>query len=650
MNKTIGILAHVDAGKTTFSEQLLYHTNSIRQRGRVDHKNSFLDSHEIEKKRGITVFSDQAVMYYKDSVYYLIDTPGHVDFSSEMERSIKVMDYAIIIVSGVEGVEGHTETVWNLLRKHNIPTFFFINKVDRDIADTEKVLDDIRKNLSLDAFDITDSFNNYEMNEELREFLAERDEQLFEKYIEGSYDKDFWLKAMISLIRKNRFFPCCRGSALQDTGIIEFLDKFDKLTITDYIDEESFSGRAYKITHDENGMRLTFIKALKGNLKVRDELTYNNSENKINEKITQIRIYNGNKFTTADKISAGQLFAVTGLSKVSAGDGVGDLEDKAVYEMVPALRSKVVFSPEKDVREVLRIFKILEAEDPALNVIWEEKLQEINIHVMGIVQLEILQQIVKDRFAVDIEFENPQILYKETINNSVTGHGHFEPLRHYAEVHLKLEPGNRNEGITFENTCHTDDLSKGNQNLIAQHIFEKEHHGLLTGSPLTDVKVTLLTGRSHIKHTSGGDFREATFRALRQGLEKAENILLEPWYKFRIKVNLNHMGRVLSDIQKAYGEFESPLTEGDKALITGKAPVATFMNYSSQLASFSQGNGSISMVFNGYYPCHNSEEIIEKIGYDKNADPEYSSSSVFCSKGQGFTVPWDEVEGKMHCL
>ena len=650
MNKTIGILAHVDAGKTTFAEQLLYHTKSIRQRGRVDHKDAFLDSHDIEKKRGITVFSGQGVMSYKGSNYYLIDTPGHVDFSTEMERSIQVMDYAIVIISAVEGVEGHTETVWHLLRKYKVPTFFFINKIDRVGADVKEILKEIRSNLTQDVCDITESFEKGEMKEDLIEFIAERDEILLEKYMEKGYHKDLWLRTMITMIKENKIFPCSYGSALQDIGIIDFFEKLDTLSVTDYCNEGLFRGKVYKICHDENGARITYIKALGGILKVRDELHFGNDENSVCEKITQIRVYNGSKFKTVDEAAAGEIFAVTGVSMARSGDGLGTLKEKAVYELVPALKSKVIFDRSLNVKDVFKCFKILDAEDPSLNVTWEESIKEIHIHVMGVIQLEVLEELVKERFDFVVAFGPPEILYKETIDTQACGFGHFEPLKHYAEVHLKLEPGENSSGITYVNACHSDDLTTGHQNLIRHHIYERDHHGLLTGSPVTDIKVTLLTGRAHKEHTSGGDFREATSRALRQGLENAKNILLEPYYDFKVKVELDHIGRVLSDIQNAHGSFESPETVGSKTIIIGKVPVVNFMNYSMELASFTQGKGVLNLVFGGYHRCHNEEEVIQRIGYNKGADPQYTSSSIFCSKGQGYTVTWDKAESEMHCL
>ncbi|WP_078546666.1 GTP-binding protein [Litchfieldia alkalitelluris] len=652
MNKTIGILAHVDAGKTTFSEQLLYHTKSIKNRGRVDHKNAFLDSHEIEKQRGITVFADQGTFYYQESTYFLIDTPGHVDFSPEMERAIQVMDYAVIIISAVEGIEGHTETVWELLRKHRIPTFFFINKTDRTGANVENVIKEIQGNLTTNVYDMTQVQTNLEIDEELIEFVAERDETLLNTYLEGKYNKKLWIKNIQKMILYGHFFPLISGSALHDIGIGRFIEILDCFTITNHSSEGPFSGQVYKIRHESNGTKITFVKSLSGTLKVRDEIATSNEDSNQSEKVTGLRTYSGNKFKTVEQVGAGELFAVMGLSNPKIGDKIGVLQEKNKNgnDMVPTLKSKVTFEAGVNPKEVLQFFKMLDAEDPSLNVLWDERFQEIHIHVMGNIQLEVLEQVIKDRFKLTVLFETPEILYKETITNQVKGYGHFEPLGHYAEVHFQLEPGERNSGILFENSCHADDLSVGHQRLIEQHLFEREHHGILTGSSLTDVKITLLTGRAHNKHTSGGDFQEATFRALRQGLEKAENTLLEPFYQYKIKVNIEQMGRVLSDIQQAYGYFNPPVTEGDKAILTGTVPVSTFMNYSNKLATLTQGKGSISLIFSGYNQCHNEEEVIDSKSYNKQADPDYTSSSIFCSKGQGYSVPWNEAEEKMHCL
>lgn len=405
-----------------------------------------------------------------------------------------------------------------------------------------------------------------------------------------------------------------------------------------------------KIRHDEQNNRLTYIKVLSGSLKVKEEIALPNIENDFCEKINEIRIYNGNKYISVDKAEAGQIFAVTGLSSANVGDGIGTLKDKATYNMVPTLKSKVIFDESLNVKDVLRYFKILEAEDPSLNIIWNEKFQEIQVYIMGVIQLEVLKNLMEERFGILIDFGPCEILYKETILDTSVGYGHFEPLGHYSEVHLKLESGERNSGITFENLCHTDNLTVGNQNLVKTHIFERDHHGILTGSPITDIKITLLTGRAHNKHTSGGDFRQSTFRALRQGLEKAKNVLLEPYYSFKMEVPLDCMGRVLADIQKLKGSFQPPETIDNKAIIKGRGPVATFMNYSVEFISFTKGKGKFNFIFDGYDICHNEKEIIEKIAYDKNADIEYTSTSIFCSKGQAFLVKYDETEGYMHCL
>ena len=646
MKKTIGILAHVDAGKTTFAEQILYHTNVIRNIGRVDHKNSFLDSHNIERQRGITVFSDQAKFEIGKSTYYLIDTPGHIDFSCEMERAISIMDYAIIIVSAVEGVQAHTETVWNLLRKYNVPTMFFINKIDRTGADINKVINEIKINLTKKLCYI-DDIND--IKEDIIESIAEENEKLLEKYFNGEYDEKLWKEELKKLIKESRVFPCFSGTALQDEGIVEFLQALEELTFTEYNKNNEFSGIVYKIRHDNNGTKITFIKALSGILKVRDELNVIREDEDLKEKISSIRVYNGSKFTTVDKVEAGDIFAIVGPTMLNIGDGLGTLNTKTSLNMTPTLMSKVIFDKSYNIKEVLKYFKILEAEDPSLNVIWNEAHKEIQVHIMGKIQLEVLREVVSDRFNLEVDFGPCEIMYKETIKNKVFGYGHFEPLKHYSEVHLKIEPQLRGTGIIFENKCHADNLTTGHQNLIKTHIFERKHNGLLTGSEITDLKITLLTGRAHNKHTEGGDFREATFRAIRQGLEKAENILLEPFYKFKIDVELDYLGRVLSDIQKLNGSFETPETNINKVKIVGRGPVSTFMDYSLELVAFTKGKGNINLIFDGYDICHNTEEIINKREYNKNADIEYSSSSIFCSKGQGFVVPWNEVEKYMHC-
>ena len=657
MKKTVGVLAHVDAGKTTFSEHILFHTQSIRKCGRVDHKDTFLDSHDIERERGITIFSEQGVFEFNNSTYYLVDTPGHVDFSAEMERAIMIMDYAVILVSAAEGVQGHTKTVWNLLRKYNVPTFFFINKLDRIGADKDRVINEIKKELIEDIcpIDIIMENNKGRINftDELIEFISEQDEELLEMYFNGEYEEELWKDRFKKLIKECRVFPCFGGCALQDEGVLEFLYGFDELTFTTYenLKNENFIGKVYKVKHDDKGSRITFIKCTKGKLNVRDEVIYGeNEEEVVSEKVSGIRVYNGIKFKVCDSVEAGDIFGVTGISKAFPFDTVGEVREKGICEMVPTLMSKVIFDKSYNIKDVLGYFKILESEDPSLNVIWNENLQELHVHIMGKIQLEVLKDIVEERFNLPVEFGPCEILYKESINNETIGCGHFEPLRHYAETILKLEPSERNSGICFESQCHVDDLSINFQKLIRSHIFEREHNGILTGSPLTDIKVTLLNGRSHLKHTCGGDFREATYRALRQGLEKAENILLEPYYQFIIEAPSEYIGRILTDIQRLHGTFNDPINREDKVIIKGRGPVSTFMDYTMEVVAFTKGKGIISLIYDGYDLCHNSDEVIQRRNYNKNADIEYTSNSVFCSHGSGYIVQWQDADEKMHSL
>ncbi len=599
MKKTIGILAHVDAGKTTFSEQLLFQTNSIKQLGRVDHKNSFLDSHDIEKERGITIFSDVGVLKYKDSTYYLIDTPGHVDFSPEMERAIQVMDYAILLISASEGIEGHTETVWQLLRKYQIPTFFFINKTDRNGALVSKVIDEIRLNFSESIVYLPTAFTNQNLSTELIETIAESNEQLLEMYLNSEYDEKLWLKQLYQLIKDNKLFLCSSGSSLHNIGVMPFFEQFDNLTQTNYDSSLPFEGRVFKIRHDEKGVKWSYIKAMSGTLKVREEVCYLSKDLTLFEKITQMRIYNGLKYTAVNEVQAGDVFAVSGLTHSIIGTGIG-CPDFTQFQITPTLTSKVIFDEKYNTKDVLNCFQLLEIEDPSLHVTWEETLKEIQIHVMGIIQLEVLEKVVLNRFLFPVHFGTPKILYKETIDTPVKGYGHYEPLRHYAEVHLLISKGIRGSGIVLNNECHPNDLAIGIQNNILHYLVESEHHGLLTGSPLTDVNITLLTGIYHIKHTSGGDFKEATLRALRHGLEKASNKLLEPFYKFKIKIELEYLGRVISDIQAAFGTFQPPEIMGNFAVLIGRVPVSTFMDYPLILASFTQGKGILNLTNGGY--------------------------------------------------
>lgn len=647
MKKTFGIFAHVDAGKTTFSEQILYYTKSIRKKGRVDYKEAFLDSQKVEKERGITVFSDVGTFSYDGDTYYLIDTPGHIDFSPEMERTLSILDYAILVVSAVEGIQGHTETLWNLLKNRKIPTFIFINKIDRVGADVNKVYQQLKRRFSEDICLLS---NNSLMNlsDEEIEFIAGKDEELLNLYFEDNYNNQLWINKLKFLVKERQIFVASSGSALLDQGVREFLDIFNKLTMTNYELADIFTGKVFKIRYDEKGTRITYIKALSGLLKVKDELVYNHNGEEIREKVNEIRAYNGVKYEIKDVASAGDVFAVTGISNMKAGMGIG-IED-STEEMIPTLTAKVLYDSTVNIKEVLKYLKILESEEKTLNVQYDEILKEMHINVMGKIQLEVLKEIIQERFNLNVEFDKPEILYKETIGNEVNGYGHFEPLRHYAEVHLKLLPGERGEGIVFENRCHNDYLTPGQQNLIKTHIFEKKHRGILTGSEIDDIKVILITGRAHIKHTEGGDFRKATKRALRQGLDSAENILLEPYYNFKIEVDNQLLGRVLSDVQKMNGTFNEQQSVGDRVIITGRGPVATFMDYSLEFQALSKGKGGLSLMYGGYDVCHNAEEVIERIGYNKDADPEYTSSSIFCAKGVGYSVKGDEVVNYMHCL
>ncbi|MDU4939094.1 MAG: TetM/TetW/TetO/TetS family tetracycline resistance ribosomal protection protein [Clostridium sp.] len=645
MKKTIGILAHVDAGKTTFSEQLLYHTNSIRTRGRVDYKNSYLDNHNIERSRGITVFSHDAIFNIGESTYYLLDTPGHVDFSTEMERTISMLDYAILIISAVEGIQGHTETVWNILKKNKVPTFIFINKIDRVGAEVERVIKEIKTNFSNKICFIDNSLEE-ELSEEVVEGISENDEELIEKYLNGEYSKDEWIKALRNQIKECKIYPVFSGSALQDIGMKEFIYALDNLTYTSYDNEGDFKGTVYKVKYDEdNKTRITFIKCTNGKLKVRDEIKYKDKK----DKVSNIRIYNGEKFKSVNSVEAGDIFGVAGITELYPGETIGDKKENIVYDFIPIMVSKVIFNDDINAKEVFSYFKILNSEDPLLNVTWVEEFEEINVHIMGRIQTEVLKEIVKERFNLDIEFGPCNILYKETIKEKAIGSGHFEPLRHYAEVHLLMEPNNRDKGITFENKCHSDNLNIGQMNLVKTHVFEREHRGILTGSPITDIKFTLLTGKAHLKHTSGGDFREATYRAIRQGLEQVENILLEPYYRFKISADIEYMGRIISDIQRLSGSFNAPEQNENKVVIQGRGPVSKFMDYSNEFNAFTKGKGSISLIYDGYDKCHNWEDVIESRGYNKDADIEYTSTSIFCSKGQGYLVKWDKVKEEVHC-
>ncbi|MEK4628791.1 translation factor GTPase family protein [Solibacillus sp. FSL R7-0682] len=639
MYKTIGVLAHVDAGKTTFCEQLLYEMSSIKKRGRVDHKDAFLDHHDIERARGITIFAEQGRFEFKGDTYTLIDTPGHVDFSPEMERAIRVMDAAIIIVSAVDGIEGHTETVWRLLRDNNVPTFFFINKNDREGAIVEAVVQQLQKEFSSELIHF-----DHDMDL-MKEWLAERDEPIMKQYFDGTLTDELSWRYLAEKVLNNEAFLSMTGSALKNVGVVEFFEVVAQLTVSKAKMNEPFRGIVFKIRHDEHH-RLTFIKALAGTLHVRQELSFGETS----EKVTEIRLYNGQQFTSVQQVEAGDVFAVKGLSQPSIGEMIGQQFPTAKpYELIPTLQAKVIVNGTIPMKEVTRIFRLLESEEPSLKVVWREQFQEISVHVMGVIQLEVLVEIMRERFGIEVSFGKPQILYMETIRNAVIGYGHFEPLKHYAEVHLKMEPNERGKGITFNNACHTDNLLVGHQRLIEKHLFERKHHGLLTGFPITDIHFTLLTGRAHVEHTSGGDFREASFRAIRQGLEQAENIVLEPYYKFKMKANLEHIGRMMSDIQQASGTFDAPILHEESVTIVGRVPVSTFMDYTTQFASYTNGKGMLSLQFDQYDVCHNMEQVILEINYQKDADPDYSSSSIFCAKGKGYSVSWQDAKAAMHC-
>ncbi len=654
MKKTIGIFAHVDAGKTTFTEQLLYNTGSIRNLGRVDHKTSSMDTNEIEQNRGITIFSDQGIFQFNDDTYYIIDTPGHMDFSAETERSMSALDYAILLISGSSGVQAHTKTLFNLLNSYNIPVFIFINKADIDTFNLQAIIDDIKNKLTDDILYL-DSADDI-INQYTAEFAADRDDTFLVSYLQENYSAEDLSEVVVNLIKKRLCFPLMAGSALKGTGTDNFLDVFSRLSKTEYQEKEDscFAGKVYKIRHDDKGMRLTFIKALEGKLRIKDEFTFKKDDFISSEKVNEIRVYKGKKYENKNEISAGDVFAVVGFKSPVCGtmiiSGETTIEKVSDFHLTAALRSRVSISDKTDATILMEKLRILESEDPALSVIYREETGDIIVSVMGKIQLEILESVIKSRFGISVGFEKPQVEYRETILSAVTGYGHFEPLRHYAEVQLRLEPTARGSGITYESQCHVDNLILNYQHTIENHIFERIHKGVLTGSPITDIKIILVDGRSHIKHTEGGDFREAAYRAIRQGLEKAESVLLEPFYSFEIYAEEIYMGKIMSDIQKLRGTCEPPVLNCGNVYIKGRGPVESFMDYSIDLISFTKGTGSISLMYGGYDLCENSDEVVNKIGYDKKRDVENTSTSVFCAKGTSFTVPWYEAEKYMHTI
>lgn len=641
---TMGILAHVDAGKTTLSEGILYTCKAIRKLGRVDHQDAFLDTNTLERNRGITIFSKQAECTLGEFGITLLDTPGHVDFSAEMERTLQVLDYGILVISGADGVQGHTETLWRLLSRYQIPVFLFINKMDQPGTDRETLLVELKEKLDTNCVD----FSADQTSEDWKEQVAVCDEQVMEAYLEGEEISRVQIQKMI---RERKLFPCYFGSALKLTGVKEFLEDL-KLRIRESSYLESFGAKIYKITRDSQGERLSHMKITGGVLKAKSVLSNGkpgeSGEGIWQEKVNQIRIYSGEKYTMVSEVKAGTVCAVTGLTATYPGQGLGSEQASDMPVLEPVLSYRIGLPTEVNVHQALLQLRQLEEEEPLLHIVWNETLGEIYAQVMGEVQIEILKSLIKERFGMAVTFDEGNIVYKETILEPVEGVGHFEPLRHYAEVHLLLEPGETGSGLTFTTDCSEDVLDRNWQRLILTHLEEREHKGVLIGAPITDMKITLLTGRAHIKHTEGGDFRQATYRAVRQGLRKAKSQLLEPYYEFRLEVPSEQVGRSMTDIQKMLGEFDPPKTEGEMTVLTGSAPVVTMRDYQKEVISYTSGRGRLSCTLKGYYPCHNQEEVVEAVGYDPEADLENPTGSVFCAHGAGFVVNWDQVEDYMH--
>ena len=633
----IGILAHVDSGKTTLSEGMLYSAGEIRRLGRVDHKSAFLDTHHIEQDRGITIFSKQAVIHLEDMQVTLLDTPGHVDFSAETERTLQVLDYAVLVISGSEGVQSHTETLWNLLARYNIPAFIFVNKMDIAGSDYDMVMRGIKDKFGDGCIDFADT-----KSELFFEEAAMCGEDLMNSFLEkGKIDEGQLTEAVF----KRQIFPCYFGSALKMDGVKEFLGGLKKYTKNLYKDKE-FGAKIFKIGEDERGARLTYMKITGGSLKVKETVKYKN--NAAEEKVNQIRVYSGAKFQTVEEALPGMVCAVCGLSCSYPGMGLGTEQDAASLLMEPVLTYRVDLPENADIHTALKNFRRIEEEEPQFHIIWNEHLQEIHIQIMGEVQLEVLKQIVRERFDMEADFSDGSILYKETIAAPAEGVGHYEPLRHYAEVHLLLEPGEPGSGLVFASECSEDKLERSWQRLILTHLEEKTHLGVLTGSPITDMKITLIAGRAHKKHTEGGDFRQATYRALRQGLKMAQNVLLEPWYNFKLEIPAENVGRAMTDITRMGGSFSQPLQNGENAVISGSAPVETMRGYHMEVTAYTKGRGRLTCVLKGYEPCHNAEEVIKAIGYNSDADIENTADSIFCSHGAGFLVKWDKVRDFMH--
>lgn len=633
-NIVMGILAHVDAGKTTLSEGMLYLSGTVRKLGRVDHKDAFLDTYFLERDRGITIFSKQAVFSLGNRRINLLDTPGHVDFSAEMERTLQVLDYAVLVISGADGVQGHTETLWKLLKLYEIPTFIFINKMDQPGTDRESLLTELKERLDEGCI-VFGKGKNVESLEE----IAMTDEAVLDYFMEHETVRN---EDICRLIRERKIFPCYFGSALKLDGVQELLAGFEEY-MKPFDGKKEFGARVFKISRDDKGERLTFLKVTGGKLVVKMPI---NKE----EKINQIRIYSGAKYEAVNEVEVGGVCAVTGLSSSYIGQGLGVEKGTAAPFLEPVLTYQMILPEGADTTKVLRELKQLEEEEPLLNIVWNPALEEIHVQLMGEVQTEILKTMIAERFHLDVEFGTGKIVYKETIKSPVVGVGHYEPLRHYAEVHLKMEPLEAGSGLIFDTDCSEDVLDRNWQRLILTHLQEREHPGVLTGAPITDMKITIVAGRAHLKHTEGGDFRQATYRAVRQGLKSAESVLLEPWYSFVLEVPSEQVGRAMSDIGQMNGSFEGPEAEDKQGMVrlTGTAPASEMRDYQQEVWAYTKGRGRITLTLKGYEPCHNAEEVIEEIGYDSERDVDNPTGSVFCAHGAGFLVKWDEVPEYMH--
>lgn len=627
----VGILAHVDAGKTTLSEGMLYTSGAIRTMGRVDNRDAFLDTYALERERGITIFSKQAVFPLGTTQVTLLDTPGHVDFSPEMERTLQVLDYAILVISGADGVQGHTRTLWNLLRRYEIPTFVFVNKMDQEGTDAEVLLQELKNVLEEGCVDFSAKRDAHFYEE-----TAVCSEDALEEFLETGRLKKETLQ---ELFLERQLFPCFFGSALRLEGVKEFLEQMQELIkVPAY--PETFGAKVFKIARDEAGNRLTYLKITGGSLKVKAVIE--------GQKVNQIRIYSGEKYEAVNEVEAGSICAVTGLSDTYPGEGLGAEQGTYLPVLEPVLNYQVIPTEGDDPILLLPKLRELEEEEPQLHIVWEEALQEIHVQLMGEVQLEVLKTLIYERFGVEVEFGQGNILYKETIQNTVEGVGHFEPLRHYAEVHLLLEPGEPGSGVQCMSVCSEDLLDRNWQRLILTHLMETEHRGVLTGAPITDIRITLVSGKAHLKHTEGGDFRQAVYRAVRQGLKQADSVLLEPCYEYRLELPSENVGRAMTDIERMHGTFGLPQTEADRTILTGTAPVSTMRDYQKEVHAYTRGNGTLQCTLKGYAPCHNTEEVLAATGYDSERDTLHPTGSVFCAHGAGFLVPWYEVKEYMH--